>query len=128
MHAGAHGIIVVYDVTDAESFQNVTQWLHEIDRYASSGVNKLLVGNKSDLTAKRQVTYEQAKEFADSMNMEFLETSAKAASNVDRAFLTIATQIKNRMASQPMQGGGAASGSTPVTNLAGAKVESGGCC
>jgi len=126
--AGAHGIIVVYDVTDAESFQNVTQWLHEIDRYASNGVNKLLVGNKSDLNAKRQVTYEQAKEFADSMNMEFLETSAKASSNVDRAFLTIATQIKNRMASQPMQGGGAASGSTPVTNLAGAKVESSGCC
>jgi len=128
-YRGAHGIVVVYDITDMESFQNVTAWLHEIDRYASAGVNKLLVGNKSDLAAKRQVTYEQAKEFADSMNMEFLETSAKLSSNVDRAFLTIAQQIKARMASQPMQTGGAASGATPVTDLgAGRNVDSGGCC
>lgn len=70
---------------------------------------------------------QEAKEFADSMNMEFIETSAKQSSNVDRAFLTIATQIKNRMANQPMQAG-AASGSTPVTRLEGNKVEPGGCC
>jgi len=118
----------VFDVTDMESFQNVSQWLHEIDRYASAGVNKLLVGNKSDLTAKRQVSYEQAKEFADSMNMEYIETSAKQASNVDRAFMSIAQQIKNRMASQPSAAGGNLSESKPVTNLSGDKVESGGCC
>jgi Ras-related protein Rab-1A len=110
-----------------ESFQNVSQWLHEIDRYASPGVNKLLVGNKSDLTAKRQVSYEQAKEFADSMNMEFIETSAKQASNVDLAFTKIATQIKNRMATQPTAAGGLAD-SKPVTALTGEKVEQGGCC
>lgn len=51
----------MYDVTDAESFNNVKQWLHEIDRYASENVNKLLVGNKSDLTSKRAVTAEQGK-------------------------------------------------------------------
>jgi Ras-related protein Rab-1A len=111
-----------------ESFQNVKQWLHEIDRYASSGVNKLLVGNKSDLTAKRQVSFEQAKEFADSMNMDFIETSAKQSSNVDRAFMTIAQQIKNRMASQPAASGGTMSESKPVTALTGDRVESGGCC
>jgi len=126
-YRGAHGIIVVYDITDAESFQNVTQWLHEIDRYASSGVNKLLVGNKSDLSSKRQVSYEQAKEFADSMNMEFIETSAKQSNNVDRAFTTIATQIKARMATQPLSQGGAASKST-VVGLEGAKVDNSGCC
>ena len=64
-YRGAHGIIVVYDVTDAESFNNVKQWLNEIDRYANENVNKLLVGNKSDLTAKRAVDYETAKAFAD---------------------------------------------------------------
>lgn len=54
---GAHGIIVVYDVTDNDTFSNVKQWLQEIDRYATEGVNKLLVGNKSDLTQKKVVEY-----------------------------------------------------------------------
>lgn len=52
---------IVYDVTDQESFNNVKQWLNEIDRYASDNVNKLLVGNKCDLTANKVVSYETAK-------------------------------------------------------------------
>merc|ERR1712022_11210 len=100
-YRGAHGIIVVYDVTDMESFNNVKQWLNEIDRYASEKVNKMLVGNKSDLTSKRAVDYNAAKEFADSLSLSFLETSAKNATNVEQAFITMAEEIKNRMASQP---------------------------
>ncbi len=52
---------VVYDVTDMDSFNNVKQWLNEIDRYANENVNKLLVGNKSDLTSKKVVDYQTAK-------------------------------------------------------------------
>lgn len=52
---------IVYDVTDQESFNNVKQWLSEIDRYASDNVNKLLVGNKCDLKDNRAVPYETAK-------------------------------------------------------------------
>jgi hypothetical protein len=55
------GLQIVYDVTDQESFNNVKQWLNEIDRYASDNVNKLLVGNKSDLTANKVVATETAK-------------------------------------------------------------------
>lgn len=51
----------MYDVTDQDSFNNVKQWLNEIDRYANESVNKLLVGNKSDLTAKKVVDYATAK-------------------------------------------------------------------
>jgi Ras-related protein Rab-1A len=100
-YRGAHGIIVVYDVTDQESFNNVKQWLNEIDRYASENVNKLLVGNKSDLASKKVVDYATAKAFADEIGIPFLETSAKNATNVEQAFMTMAAEIKNRMASQP---------------------------
>ncbi|CAO3698623.1 unnamed protein product [Rhizopus stolonifer] len=95
-YRGAHGIIVVYDVTDEDSFQHVKQWLQEIDRYAAEGVNKLLVGNKSDLSNK-SVSTEQAQEFAESIKIPLLETSAKDATNVEQAFLTMAKQIKDRM-------------------------------
>lgn len=52
---------IVYDVTDLESFNNVKQWLSEIDRYASENVNKLLVGNKCDLAESRAVSFDTAK-------------------------------------------------------------------
>ncbi|KAF9192165.1 GTP-binding protein of the rab [Haplosporangium sp. Z 767] len=105
-YRGAHGIIVVYDVTDQDTFANVKQWLAEIDRYASEGVNKLLVGNKSDLTDKKVVEYTVAKEFADQLTISFLETSAKNAANVEQAFMTMAKQIKDRMGASAMQPSG----------------------
>ena len=80
-----------------DSFENVKQWLQEIDRYACENVNKLLVGNKSDLASKKQVDYTTAKEFADSLRIPFLETSAKNATNVEQAFMTMAAEIKSRM-------------------------------
>lgn len=100
-YRGAHGIIIVYDVTDEESFNNVKQWLSEINRYANENVNKLLVGNKCDLTANKVVSTETGKALADEIGIPFLETSAKSSTNVEQAFLTMAAEVKNRMASQP---------------------------
>ena len=102
-YRGAHGIIVVYDITDAPTFTNVKQWLGEIERYACENVNKLLVGNKSDLKDKRKVDEATAKDFADSLGIPFLETSAKCSTNVEQAFITMATEIKNRMAASAPQ-------------------------
>lgn len=96
-YRGAHGIIVVYDCTDQETFSNLKQWLEEIDRYACDNVNKLLVGNKNDQTSKKAVEYETAKEYADHLKIPFLETSAKNGANVEQAFLTMATEIKKRV-------------------------------
>ena len=100
-YRGAHGIIVVYDVTDQASFSNVKQWLQEIDRYACENVNKLLVGNKCDLTTKKVVDYNTAKEFADGLGIPFLETSAKNSTNVEQAFICMATEIQRRVSSGP---------------------------
>ncbi|KAK0182498.1 hypothetical protein PV327_000634 [Microctonus hyperodae] len=96
-YRGAHGIIIVYDCTDQDSFNDVKQWLEEIDRYASDNVNKLLVGNKCDLIAKKVVEYEAAKEYAEQLGIPFLETSAKNAMNVEQAFMTMAAEIKARV-------------------------------
>ena len=85
-------------MTDQVSFNNVKQWLQEIDRYACENVNKLLVGNKCDI-AKRVVDYNTAKEFASSLPVPipFIETSAKNSTNVERAFMTMASEIKSRL-------------------------------
>merc|ERR1711920_273595 len=100
-YRGAHGIIVVYDVTDKKSFNNVKHWVQEIEKYAADGVNKLLVGNKCDLASKKVVSYDEAKGLADSTGVQFLETSAKNSINVENAFLTMVQEIANRIACVP---------------------------
>ncbi|KAI7746438.1 hypothetical protein M8C21_015346, partial [Ambrosia artemisiifolia] len=124
-YRGAHGIIVVYDVTDQESFNNVKQWLSEIDRYASENVNKILVGNKCDLVANKVVSTETAKAFADEIGIPFLETSAKDATNVEQAFMAMTASIKDRMASQPALN----ASKPPTVNIRGQPVsQNSGCC
>lgn len=101
--------------------------MQEIDRYAAEGVNKLLVGNKSDLTDKKAVSTEQANEFAESIKISLLETSAKDATNVEQAFLTMAKQIKDRMGTTMQQ----TQTKSTVKVGQGASLEpkqSGGCC
>ena len=93
----AHGIIVVYDVTNQESFDNVRKWLREIDCYASENVSKLLVGNKCDLTTKKVVDCKTAKNLAEELGFTFLETSVKNATNVEKVFMTITAEIKTRI-------------------------------
>jgi Ras-related protein Rab-1A len=101
-YRGAHGIIVVYDVTDQVSFHNVKQWMVEIDRYACDHVSRFIVGNKTDLEQKRIVTTEAGKHFAESLQVPFIETSAKNADNVSKLFVEMAREIRARqLKSQP---------------------------
>lgn len=129
-YRGAHGIAVVYDVTDMESFNNVKQWLSEIEKYASDNVNKLLIGNKSDLVSKKVVDTEMAKSFADSHNIPFIETSAKNATNVEEAFLRMATDIKARVATTVNAGRNKPGVVLPQNgaNTSAKKKDEGGCC
>lgn len=102
------GILLVYDVTDERSFNSVfpkvtsfhhpltslfsdiRTWHANIEQHASEGVNKILVGNKSDWTDKKAVTEEQGRELADELGIKFIETSAKVNEGVEEAFFTLA--------------------------------------
>ena len=126
-YRGAHGIIIVYDITDMESFNNVKTWLQEIEKFASDNVNKLLVGNKSDLTAQRQVDTQVAKEFADSLGIPFLETSAKTSTNVEQAFNKMTAEIKSRMQTQGPGGNGRPGGVRLPPSGAPAQKKNDGC-
>ena len=86
-------MIIVYDVTESETFQNVKVWVAEIEKCAAPTVKKLLVGNKCDLVGRRQVEFETGKSYADKLGIPFIENLAKAATNVDKAFITLAQEI-----------------------------------
>ena len=91
-YRGADGIIMVYDVTHRECFEHVRDWLKEVNKYANEGTCMLLVGNKNDLE-DRAVTKEEGEELAKELGMPFLETSAKTADNVERAFERMTEQL-----------------------------------
>jgi Ras-related protein Rab-1A len=84
---------MVYDVTSEESFEHVEEWLSEVNRHASESTIKVIVGNKADLIDKKVVSTEKAQRFAENLNISFLETSAKNATNVETAFLTVAQEL-----------------------------------
>ena len=92
-YRGGNGVLVVYDITDRESFENLNSWLIEIEKNANKNVYKLLIGNKCDLEEKRKVTYQEGKDFATSNGMQFIETSAKTAAKVQEAFELLTNEI-----------------------------------
>jgi len=98
-YRGAHGIIVVYDITDSSSFDHVAMWLKEIEKFAADNVSTIVVGNKSDMAEKRAVETERASDFCQRIGMPFLETSAKNSTNVEEAFLTMSRVIKDKVVS-----------------------------
>eukprot|EP01084_Bolivina_argentea_P135278 238411_1 len=57
-YRGSHGILIFYDVTNKESFEDIRQWTFEIDRYAHENVTRLIIGNKIDLKNKREVSFD----------------------------------------------------------------------
>merc|ERR1712023_374956 len=84
-YRGAMGILLVYDVTDETSFANIRQWVKNIEANAQDNVNKILIGNKCDMTDKKMVTYEQGESLAKEFGIQFFETSAKQNVKVEEA-------------------------------------------
>jgi len=105
-YRGSNGIVVVYDITDMTSFNNVKQWMTEIRNYAREDVSRFIVGNKSDLSAQRAVPTDTGLSFAQSQGVPFLETSAKNSDNVTRLFTEMTKEIMARQPNTPTPTGG----------------------
>jgi len=87
----------VYDVTDRGSFDNISNWVGQIQQHADVNVNKVLIGNKCDVDpAQVVVTEEEGKALAAEYKIQFFQTSAKQNLNVTEAFQAIAREVKDR--------------------------------
>ncbi|XP_063172988.1 ras-related protein Rab-13 [Candoia aspera] len=102
-YRGAMGIILVYDITDEKSFENIQNWMKSIKENASAGVERLLLGNKCDMEVKRKVSRDQAEKLSREHGIKFFETSAKSSLNVEEAFNTLARDILLKSAKKSAQ-------------------------
>lgn len=96
-YRGATGALLVYDVTRRETFEHVTSWLNDAKENSNMNMTILLIGNKTDLAEKREVSTEEGKQFAAANGLAFIETSAKTNANVDAAFTTTAEAIYKKI-------------------------------
>jgi Ras-related protein Rab-11A len=101
-YRGAYGALLVYSITNRTSFENVDAWLQELVSYADPGIMVMLVGNKSDLEEHRDVSTEEAMEFAQKNKLHFMETSAKDNSNVSEAFEKLIREISIHHGNDPV--------------------------
>ncbi|PHH78640.1 hypothetical protein CDD80_6532 [Ophiocordyceps camponoti-rufipedis] len=109
-YRGAMGILLVYDVTDERSFNNIRTWFENVEHHATEGVNKILIGNKCDWEEKRVISQEKGQALADELGIPFLEVSAKSNINIDKAFYSLAADIKKRLIDSSKNDPSAASG------------------
>ena len=89
--------ILVYDISNRESFEHISNWVEDCMSQSPKTVFMVLVGNKSDLNEYRQVTFEEGQEMAKNYKMMFFETSAKTGENVEKIFFDSATEIQNKI-------------------------------
>eukprot|EP00069_Balaena_mysticetus_P021085 bmy_13197T0 len=100
-YRGAQAAIVVYDITNEESFARAKNWVKELQRQASPNIVIALSGNKADLANKRAVDFQEAQSYADDNSLLFMETSAKTSMNVNEIFMAIAKKLPKNEPQNP---------------------------
>ncbi|KAM3863618.1 ras-related protein Rab-26-like [Diretmus argenteus] len=99
----AHALLLLYDVTNKTSFDNIQAWLTEIHEYAQQDVVLMLLGNKADATDERVVKREDGERLAKEFGVPFMETSAKSGLNVELPFTAVAKELKHRSMKDPSE-------------------------
>ena len=90
------GIMLVYDITNGKSFDNIAKWLRNIQEHANEDVEKMILGNKCDMEDKRAISKERGETIARENGVRFLETSAKTNVNIERAFMELSESILDK--------------------------------
>jgi len=98
-YRGAHIILIAFDLTNQQSFDNLQQWILEVDRYANETSARIIVGTKSDLNSERIISKDAVNQFCSNKGLQYVETSAKTGDLVEEAFTNVCRefldQIKN---------------------------------
>ena len=97
---GANGILLLYNITNRESFDSLNSWLTEIKKNANQNLSLILVGTNCDLENERKVTYQEGKDFATKNGIKFIEVSAKNNINVKEAFDILLEDILNTLSNE----------------------------
>ena len=92
-YKGSHGIILIYDITNTQSFENVKTWVNQIREEASSNVIIYIAGNKVDMEDERKVDREDGEKLAEELGFPFVETSAKNGININETFEDLVERI-----------------------------------
>lgn len=96
-YRGTHGVMIVFDLTDRKSFENVKMWLDDAKREGDENMKFILVGNKSDLESHRVVSEEECRQLANDLKLPYVETSALNGNNVNDAFNELVTQVCHQL-------------------------------
>lgn len=127
-YRGAAGALLVYDISSRDTFNALANWLTDARTLASSDIVIVLVGNKKDLEADREVTFLEASRFAQENDLMFLETSARTGENVEETFLKCAKTILSKIESGEIDASGSGiEFSEKGRNMVRAPEEKGGC-
>ena len=92
----ANGILLVYDISDKNTFLNIENWMTSIKEESSDTIPIILIGNKCDLDEQRKIQKEEGEQFANNNNLKFFETSCKDGDNVENCFIELTKQIIER--------------------------------